>query len=277
MKPNIIALIPAYNEEDTIVDVIQRTKRFVDQIIVINDGSTDSTKQVAEQAGAVVIDNIVNRGLGETMKHGYKEALSQDADLVVQLDADGQYLAEEIPVLIRPIIENEADLVLGSRYEKIQYKMPFINKFGNKAFSSVLRMLTGADVADGQTGFRAMRREVLETAMPSNKYTYTQEMIIKTSKEGWRIKSWLSLRQIAGPGLQRSRLKKQKCSTRLSGQWKNWLLPRLWKISLNQILQKWKTPYKALLSLWKKATLSRPHDLTHNFMMFILNAPITIF
>lgn len=184
-----IAIIPAYNEQDTIEKVIHQTQKFVDKIIVINDGSTDSTKKVAENAGAKVVDNIVNRGLGETMKRGYKEALAEGADVIVQLDADGQYLAKEIPLLIQPILCNEADLVLGSRLENIQYEMPALKKFGNKSFSLVLRMLTGKDVKDGQTGFRAMRREVLETAMPENKYTYTQEMIIRSAEEGWRIKS----------------------------------------------------------------------------------------
>ena len=187
--PKIIALIPAYNEEETIEKVITETQSYVDEVIVINDGSIDSTKAIAERAGALVIDNIVNRGLGETMRHGYKEALNHGAGIIVQLDADGQYLAKEIPLLINPIIDNEADLVLGSRLENIQYKMPILKTIGNKTFSSVLRILTNSDVADGQTGFRAMRREVLETALPSNKYTYTQEMIIKTAKEGWRIKS----------------------------------------------------------------------------------------
>ncbi len=184
-----IAIIPAYNEQDTIENAICQTKSFVDKIIVINDGSVDSTKEIAMQAGAEVIDNIVNRGLGETMKHGYQEALKQGADIIVQLDADGQYLAKEIPLLIQPILDNEADLVLGSRLENIQYKMPILKKFGNKSFSFVLRILTRTDVKDGQTGFRAMRREVLETAMPENKYTYTQEMIIRSAEEGWRIKS----------------------------------------------------------------------------------------
>lgn len=185
----IIAIIPAYNEQETIEDVIYNTKRFVNKIIVVNDGSTDYTKQIAENAGAEVIDNIIKQGLGKTMKRGYQEALKQEADIIVQLDADGQYLASEIPSLIQPIINNEADLVLGSRLEKIQYKMPILKRFGNKSFSLVLRILTGTDVKDGQTGFRAMRREVLETAMPDNKYTYTQEMIIRTAEEGWRIKS----------------------------------------------------------------------------------------
>ena len=185
----IIAIIPAYDEEETVANVIKDTLPYVDEVIVINDGSTDATKEVAEFAGADVIDNIVNRGLGETIKKGYEEALKRDADIIVQLDADGQYLSKEIPLLIQPILNNEADLVLGSRLENIRYNMPILKRFGNKAFSHVLRILTGADVKDGQTGFRAMRREVLEMAMPANKYTYTQEMIIKTAKEGWRIKS----------------------------------------------------------------------------------------
>jgi len=213
-----IALIPAYNEQDTIAEAIHRTKPFVDKVLVINDGSTDSTKQIAEQAGAEVIDNIVNRGLGETMRRGYKEALKQGAGIIVQLDADGQYLAEEIPLLIQPILDNKADMVLGSRFEKIQYEMPVIKKFGNKAFSSMLRMLTGADVKDGQTGFRAMRREVLETAMPDNEYTYTQEMIIRAAKEGWRIKSVpiTFAKRISGE----SRL----ISHPLSYAWRSWII-----------------------------------------------------
>lgn len=185
----IIAIIPAYDEEETIADVIKDTLPYVNEVIVINDGSTDATKEIAESAGADVIDNIVNRGLGETIKKGYQEALNRDADIIVQLDADGQYLAKEIPLLIQPVLNNKADLVLGSRLENIRYKMPKLKKIGNKAFSSLLRILTGADVKDGQTGFRAMRRQVLEMVIPTNKYTYTQEMIIKTAKEGWRIKS----------------------------------------------------------------------------------------
>lgn len=215
---HVIAIIPAYNEQDTIADAIRRTKPFVDKILVINDGSSDSTKHIAEQSGAVVIDNIVNRGLGETMKRGYKEALKQGADVIVQLDADGQYLADEIPLLIQPILDNEADMVLGSRFEKIQYEMPLIKKFGNRAFSSMLRMLTGADVKDGQTGFRAMRREVLETAMPDNKYTYTQEMIIRAAKERWRIKSVpiTFAKRVSGE----SRL----ISHPLSYAWRSWII-----------------------------------------------------
>lgn len=185
--PKIIALIPAFNEQDTIADIIRQVKPFVAEILVVNDGSTDSTKDVAEKAGALVIDNIVNRGLGKTIKRGYDEAIKRDADIVVQIDADGQYDPAEIPKLIQPILDNKADLVLGSRLENLKYEMPWIKKNGNKVFSWLLRRLTGMRIKDGQTGFRAIRKEVLDTIKMRGDFTYTQEMIIKTSKEGWRI------------------------------------------------------------------------------------------
>jgi glycosyltransferase involved in cell wall biosynthesis len=172
-RMKLIAIIPAFNEESTIGDVIKATSRFVDEILVISDGSTDRTVDIAKSAGATVIDNIVNRGLGKT--------------IVVQIDADGQYDPQEIPKLIQPILDNKADLVLGTRLENLKYEMPWLKKQGNKAFTWLLRRLTGADIKDGQTGFRATRKEVFETIEIEGDFTYTQEMIVKTAKEGWRI------------------------------------------------------------------------------------------
>jgi glycosyltransferase involved in cell wall biosynthesis len=183
----LIAIIPAFNEETTIGDVIKATSRFVDEILVISDGSTDSTTNIAKSSGATVIDNIVNRGLGKTIKRGYAEAIKRGADIVVQIDADGQYDPQEIPKLIQPILDNKADLVLGTRLENLKYEVPWLKKQGNKAFTWLLRRLTGADIKDGQTGFRATRKEVFETVEIQGDFTYTQEMIVKVSKEGWRI------------------------------------------------------------------------------------------
>lgn len=183
----LLAIIPAYNEESTIGNVIKNTAQFVDEVLVINDGSTDKTIEAARDEGAIVIDNIVNRGLGITIQRGYDEAIKRGADIIVQIDADGQYDPTEIPKLIQPILDNKADLVLGSRLENLNYEMPWIKKNGNKTFSWLLRRLTGIDIKDGQTGFRAIRKEVLETIKLRGDFTYTQEMIIQTSKEGWRI------------------------------------------------------------------------------------------
>jgi glycosyltransferase involved in cell wall biosynthesis len=93
-----IAIIPAFNEESTIGDVIKATSRFVDEILVINDGSTDNTSDIARNAGATVIDNIVNRGLGKTIQRGYAEAIKHGADIVVQIDAEGLYDPEMFKV-----------------------------------------------------------------------------------------------------------------------------------------------------------------------------------
>jgi len=216
--PKIIALIPAYNEQETIADIIRQVKPFVAEVLVINDGSTDSTIELAEKAGALVIDNIVNRGLGKTIQRGYDEAIKRGADIVVQIDADGQYDPNEIPKLIQQILENKADLVLGTRLENLKYNMPWVKKLGNKAFTWLLRRLTGADIRDGQTGFRATRKEVFETLEIHGDFTYTQEMIVKASREGWRIAN------VPINFYQRSAGESRLMSGPLSYAWRAWII-----------------------------------------------------
>jgi glycosyltransferase involved in cell wall biosynthesis len=184
-----LAIIPAFNEADHVGKVIAETRAQGLDVLVIDDGSTDDTAAVAQAAGATVVRNTRNMGLGPTIRRGYQEALKTDADVIVQLDADGQYDPAEIPKLIQPIESGAADMVLGSRLENLQYKMPFMKRLGNRAFSFVLRRLAHEDVQDGQTGFRAMRRQVLEKCLPINEFSYTQEMIIRAAKEGFVIQS----------------------------------------------------------------------------------------
>lgn len=185
----VIALIPAYNEAENVGKVVERAVGQGLEALVIDDGSTDATADAAKTAGAKVVSNLHNLGLGRTIRRGYEEALKTDADIVVQLDADGQYDAGEIPQLLEPIQSGQADMVLGARLGNLKYRMPLLKKLGNRSFSWVLRKVTHADVWDGQTGFRAMRREVLEKCLPINEFSYTQEMIIRAAKEGFVIKS----------------------------------------------------------------------------------------
>lgn len=184
-----VAIIPAYNEEDSIAKVVKGTLKHVDKVLVMDDGSTDNTATRAIVSSKVaVMSCTVNRGLGIIMRDGYKIALKMGADIIVQIDADGQYLPKEIPKLLKPILNDEADMVLGSRFSGEIEDMSIRKQMGNQIFSGLTSVLIGKHITDAQTGFRAMRRELLEKIKPSGKYTYTQEMIIRSSKEGWRIK-----------------------------------------------------------------------------------------
>jgi glycosyltransferase involved in cell wall biosynthesis len=185
----IIAVIPVFNEATTLGRIIDETRKHVDEVIVVDDGSSDNSVEIAKSHGAVVVENIVNRGLGVTIQRGFSKAIERGADIIVQIDSDAQYDPAEIPLLIEPITSKRADFTLGTRMENLQYTMPALKKYGNKAFTALIRFLSGADIKDAQTGFRALRREVLETLNLKAKYTYTQEMIIQAAKEGWRIQN----------------------------------------------------------------------------------------
>jgi len=188
----IIITIPAYNEEKTIGNVLKNIKQVMNEnrynyeIIVVNDGSKDRTKEVAEKEGAFVYSHPINYGLAETFRTEIQKCIERKADIIVHLDADEQYRAEEIPKLIKKIKE-DYDLVLGSRFKgKIEY-MPFIKKLGNKAFSRVISNITKTKISDAQTGFRAFTRELAKKIPISSTHTYTQEQIIRAIKEKYKV------------------------------------------------------------------------------------------
>jgi len=189
----IVVTIPAYNEEKTIGEVIKRIKTtlenlpYENMIIVVNDGSIDNTIQEAEKSGVFIFSHRRNYGLAETYRSEIKIALDQNPDIIIHLDSDGQYRPEEIPLLIQPIINKEADLVLGSRFLGSIEGMSFIKKIGNRAFSNVISNITKLEITDGQTGFRAFTREVAEQIKIISNHTYTQEMIIRVSKEKFNL------------------------------------------------------------------------------------------
>lgn len=187
-KAKTSAIIPAYNEMQTIASVVSECLRFVDEVIVVDDGSTDGTADAAGKSGAIVVKHNAHKGLTQTLIDGLDEALARGAKFAVQIDADGQYSPLEIPKLMKPLLDREADYVLGSRFKgRIEY-MPILNRLGNKSFTRIVSSLVGIPLSDSQTGFRAMTREVVEDIPLSYEYTYTQEMIIHAAERGFTIK-----------------------------------------------------------------------------------------
>lgn len=188
----VVVTIPAYNEEKTIDKVITDIKEVMNEnkydykILVVDDGSRDKTKEIATNKGAMVFSHPISYGLAETFRTEMKKALELNPDIIVHIDADGQYIASDIPKLINPIIDKKADVVLGSRFRGKIESMPLIKRLGNKLFSKVISNITKTKISDGQTGLRAFTKEVASIKIKSEQ-TYTQEQIIKVIKNKLRL------------------------------------------------------------------------------------------
>ena len=191
----IVITIPAYNEGKTLGNIIKDIRKVMDsspfncryKIVVVDDGSSDDTADAARKAGAVVYSHPRNCGLAETFRTEVKKSLELGADIIVHIDADGQYLPKEIPLLIKEV-QKGTDLVLGSRFKGTIEYMPLLKRIGNRAFSHVISQVTDVDISDGQTGFRAFTKEVAERITIISNHTYTQEQIIKAVREKFHIK-----------------------------------------------------------------------------------------
>lgn len=185
--------VPAYNEEKTIAGVIgdiPRELNGVDRVdvLVVDDGSTDGTVERARAAGAdSILSHQENQGLGVTFRDGLEAALEMGSDIIVNIDADGQYDATEILKLIQPILENKADVVLGWRDIDNLGFMAKGKKLGNKLATWVTRVLSGLPVKDAQTGFRAFSREAALRMNLSGGYTYVQETLMQAKYKDLRI------------------------------------------------------------------------------------------
>jgi len=185
-------VIPAYNEEKTIAAVIESIpKEFssIDKIevIVIDDGSTDKTVEIAKNCGAIVFSFKKNQGLAKAISLGFSKCIENNSDIMIILDADNQYDSKEIPLILKPIIEKKADIVLGDRQVKKLDHMSSQKKIGNQIASKVLSTLVGLKISDGQTGFRAFNRESMKRIHLFSNYTYTQETILQAKFKNLKI------------------------------------------------------------------------------------------
>ena len=191
----LIIQIPCYNEAETLAIALKALPRQVSgfdvvEWLIINDGSTDETESVAKQCG---VDHIVsfprNRGLARGFMAGVKECLRQGADVIVNTDADNQYEASDIPVLVEPILAGRADYVIGARPISDTKHFSSAKKSLQKLGSWVVRKASGTDVPDAPSGFRAMSRHCARQLNVYSDYTYTLETIIQAGRKNIAITS----------------------------------------------------------------------------------------
>ena len=182
-----VAILPAYNLSKSIDKIVKRTSKFVDVVIVISDGSTDDTNLVAREAGAICPPHSNNRGKGYAIRKGIRVSMKFNPKYIILIDADGQHLPEEIPNMLRPIINNLADMVVGSRI-KGNLKTSAINKVGNLFLKIISLIMTGRWFSDTESGFRAFKAEMLyKLNLEAVFYEIETELLYKALKKGFKV------------------------------------------------------------------------------------------
>lgn len=184
---HITAIVPAYNEESTIGSVVIGASEFVDKVIVVDDGSTDHTSEIAEKAGAEVIKHSSNMGKGAALKTGFNAI--KKTDIIVTVDGDGQHNSWEIPLLLEPIEKGAADVVNGSRYlGKKTSGTPSYRRIGQTVLDKTTNLNSGLNITDSQSGFRAFAAHTIpffKFTQPG--FTIESEMLLDAASNHFRI------------------------------------------------------------------------------------------
>lgn len=205
----LVIQIPCFNEADSLPVTLRALPRSVascDQVewLVIDDGSADSTAEVAREHGVDhIVRHAVNRGLAAAFMTGLEAAVAHGADIIVNTDADNQYDARDIETLVRPILAGEAEFVVGARPIDKTEHFSRLKKILQRLGSAAVRLASGTDVADAPSGFRAMTRDVALRLNVFNSYTYTLETLIQAGRSNIRV---LSVPIRTNPDLRPSRL-----------------------------------------------------------------------
>jgi len=184
---HITAILPAYNEQVSIGSIVLKTKMFVDRVIVVDDGSTDKTSEIAVLAGAELIKHKVNKGKGKALESGFKAA--KGSEIILTLDTDGQHQPTEIPKLINPIIDGQTDIVNGSRYLNGDEKnTPAYRRIGQNVLDKATNFNAKSNITDSQSGFRAFAGYTVPIfKFRESGYGIESEMIIEASNAGFKI------------------------------------------------------------------------------------------
>src|SRR4051812_34395134 len=183
------AVIPAYNEEKHLGDVVRRTREVLDRVLVVDDGSNDTTAAVAKGAGADLIVHPDNRGKGESIKVGLRHWTERGVEWVVVLDADGQHRPEEIERMLNAADNEAATLLIGNRMNDVA-SMPLVRRSVNRYMSNKISRACGQQIPDTQCGFRMLHRDLIPAILVgTNRFDYETEMLILASRKGFRVVS----------------------------------------------------------------------------------------
>lgn len=184
-----VVVIPAYNEENSIGKVVSESKKYVEEVIVVDDGSVDHTAENSKKAGAKVIVHKTNIGYGAALQTGIKYALKNNADVIITLDGDGQHDPNHIPKFVKKILSG-SDIVIGSRLlmKSSRAEIPSHRRFGIKLITKIVNLISQLKMTDLQGGFRAYRRTVFEEIEPKDfGMGFSVEVPIKGAKKGFRF------------------------------------------------------------------------------------------
>ncbi|MBW2989722.1 glycosyltransferase family 2 protein [Candidatus Woesearchaeota archaeon] len=185
MESAVFAVIPAYNEGISIKGIVSETRKYIKNIILVDDGSKDDTAKEAESQGIKVLKHIINLGKGAALKTGCDYAIEKGADRIIVLDADAQHEPSEIPRFLEEL--NDADVVLGCR--ELGQAMPFILRLGNIMINRITKILYSLDLHDTQCGYRAFTAEAYrQIRWRSSSYSMESEMIANIGKKGLKYR-----------------------------------------------------------------------------------------
>lgn len=189
-RSRIAAVIPAYQEEKHVGEVAQRTRAQLENVLVVDDGSTDATAERARSSGVDVVIHPQNRGKGESIKTGLRYWLERGSEYVVLLDADGQHLPEEISRFVDSAAsESNAKIFIGSRMNDTT-AMPLVRRIVNRYMSGQISRVCGQQIPDTQCGFRMLHRDIIpEVLSGASRFEYETEMLIIASRKGRRVAS----------------------------------------------------------------------------------------
>ena len=188
-RQSVAVIIPAFNEEKHIGDVVRRTRAKLDHVLVVDDGSSDKTASEARTAGADVISHPQNRGKGEAIKTGLRHWLDRQSTWVFILDADAQHRPEEIDQFLNAASASEARLFVGNRMNDLS-KMPLLRRMVNRYMSNKISRACEQDIPDTQCGFRMIHQQVIpELLVGAERFDYETEMLIIASRKGFLVQS----------------------------------------------------------------------------------------